>query len=370
MYQMLGGTMAPAVYYNLDPVKSQDLIKKVMILYNIPSYYEIAPQNIPLDNRFKCKVVKEYQGYLCNLKNIGNVESYLKEKLSAKALKNFKTRKKRLEKCFDISYVSHDQNIDRQTFNLIFSKFKILLKKKFDEKKEYFESLKPKIWDFNHELVYNLLKEKSATLDVVYNGNNPISIRLIYHFGKISHAITPVYDRNYAKFGLGTVGLIKSIEYCLDRGSEKFDLGKGEYGYKKNWTDEIYQHEHHIYYDNSSISCKILMFGKSLKFRLIQSLRNVGFNNLYHAIRFYAIVGIKKKDKKVSLSDIEDIVEINLEGNEKVDFLDSKNAPLMKGVVEFIYSSQEHYSKISIFKSKSNRRYYIRGERKQVCLTL
>ncbi|TAI48565.1 GNAT family N-acetyltransferase [Flagellimonas allohymeniacidonis] len=369
IFQVIGGTLSPALHYQLNLDKQKDLLGKVFILYNVPSYNEINPVKSDFGKKLGHDVIKEYKGFICNLHRFISVDDYLAEKLSKKSLKSFRSRKARLEKCFDISYYSHGQEIDEKTFDLIFSTFYLLLKKKFDRKGEYYESLRPETWKFNRELTFSLLKGGNATLDVVYNKEEPISIRLTYHFDKISHAITPVYDSDYAKFGLGTIGLIKTIEYCMERGCEKFDMGKGEYGYKKNWTDEIYQHEHHIYYDKSSLSCKMMRLQKSIKFRFLQSLRDRGFNDLYHKIRFQLRVSKKKKGGAIGLSKIENVDVALPSDGQKIDINEPQYLEIKRILVDFIYSTQEHFNEVSVYKVIQDNKFHIIGTKKQLSLT-
>lgn len=370
IYSSLAESFSPVSLYTAN-IEEQELKNKVLIIYNVPDYWIIKS---PTSNRIKLDKVKEYIAYALNLNHFENFQAYTKAKPNKKTLKDVLRRKRILENCFDINYKVFYKEIDLPTYNQIFKKLKEFLKHKHDGKKEYYAYINRKTWNFYYEAVYQMIIEGTASLEVVYNEDIPINICLNFHFENICYSLFSAYNLSYSKFGLGSIDNLKGIENSYKRQQKSYDFLKGNYGYKKRWANQVYNFEHHIYYDNKSFLCTSIAFMIKIRFKTIQFLRKIGFNNLYYRILFYLFVrpNMSTNIKKISVSNIIEIeTQIDNENYLKIDFMKKKYGYLHKIIFDFVYSIRVHVNNIRVYQLKNDPNCFeVHGEKKKIELML
>ncbi len=370
LYRNYGSTLITNNFYEEGTAIEKDSKNKAFIIYNVPSYYNVSSTTLG-NGAVKIKRVKEYQGYLTDFSEHSDIDSFLKDQLGSKNLGNIRRRGKRLETCFDISYKWFYGAITKEEYDFIFDKFKGLLKKKFKSKGEYYHNTTPKMWNFYYDHVYEMILKKEASLFVISNNKEPISIYLSYHFEDIATGLIPVFDLDYAKYGVGSLMIIKLFELLFNEGFKKYDFFKGDYGYKKNWCNQTYTFEHHILYDSKSIISSSLAFLITNVYTFKQYLRSKGINEYYHKIRFY-LNNKSKNDtpntlKTIDISDEQIIIEdynIIPDLNENYEFL-------RKSIYDFIYGTKDFIKDVKIYESKIDKdEFIVIGERKKIRISM
>jgi len=282
-YYNLGGVHTKGITYRINPAVSSGYGKKVFLLYDVPDF-----ENIPLEGPGSLKryKVRQYPGYALRLDAFSDFEAYLASTFKGKSRNKLRSYVKRLESSFKIRYEMFWGEIPADTYDHLFRKLEALMARRFDEKQEYNNNLEPQEWNFYRELFYPMILKKQASLFVTYDDEQPIGMMLNYMWDKKLVGAITVFDVRYAKFNLGTVNIMKQIEWCLENGIKTLDFSKGEFDYKKRWCNTRYDFEYHILFDASSLKARTLAGLLLTFYRFKYLLREKGINTLVHRMRY------------------------------------------------------------------------------------
>lgn len=348
IYKSLGGSfLMTNNYYVINNDTLNHFDSKVIVIYNIPSYFDATV--LLNDKKIKLLRFKEYQAYIANFTNFNTADHYFKNQLGSKTFGNIRRRQARLEQGFDISYnFFHKELINETLYKHLMFSFRNLLKIKFEQKREYYPVISSVFWDFYIELIHKMIANGEASLFVVFNSDAPISFYLSYHFNTTVMGLIPVFDTDYNKFGLGTITIKKLFEQLFKMDIQKFDFYKGDYGYKKDWCDQVYNYEHHILYDKTMVSMPIAYLLFSM-FKVKQYLRAKHINLMYYKLLFFMKNGNKKISenkfifKEISAQETKsmNLTEINLSSHEYFH--------LKKTVYNYIYHAKQYIGDIDLY---------------------
>ncbi|MBT8294384.1 MAG: GNAT family N-acetyltransferase, partial [Eudoraea sp.] len=75
LYVNCGKTHTKGISYNLDNSNIQDLKGKVLLIYDVPSYFNLAIKPIP--DSLKLHKIKQYPGFLIKLERFKYFNEYL-----------------------------------------------------------------------------------------------------------------------------------------------------------------------------------------------------------------------------------------------------------------------------------------------------
>ncbi len=366
LFSNYGKTHTKGISYEVNSSSFQDLKGKVLLIYDVPTYFEINTEFIP--NSLKRYKIKQYPGFLIRLGSFKSISEYINATFKGKSRNKLKRDKKRLENSFDIRYQMYYGNISKEEYDAIFKSFKIILEKRFDEKGIYNNNLDPEEWNFYQEVVYPMIQEKKACLFVVWHGNSPISIMLNFLSKDSLYQFIMAFDIDYAKFNVGTTSLMKLLEWCLEKELKVFDFSKGYFSFKKRWGNLEYRFEYHVLYDSKSFQSVILAFCIKHFFRLKQLLREKKINELIHKFTFRS----KSKTmnfQKYTLLEAESTIENTT--LKLVDFHSHDRQHLKPMVFDFLYYNSESLKNIEVYKIlDGTSRYLIVGENKRQIIQL
>uniref|UniRef100_UPI0035939227 hypothetical protein n=1 Tax=Pricia sp. TaxID=2268138 RepID=UPI0035939227 len=152
----------------------------VSVIWDIPEYLEVHLTD--LGPNIKVTKIRQYQGYLMNLSPFKNLDGFLAKQLSSRNRKKLRSKKRNLESGHDIRYAFYFGNIDKEEYNRLFDAFYSFLEERFEEKKTVNNNLGK--WDYYRELVYPMILEKRASLFVIYDKDNPITIGMQFHLSR------------------------------------------------------------------------------------------------------------------------------------------------------------------------------------------
>lgn len=228
----------------------------IYIVNGIPPYFELKldEENKP----FKKFNVYPRLGFLASLEKYDNVRDYMNDQFKSKSRSRIRSCIRRLELCYNIEYKTYFGAITKDEYNFLFSKFKSMIERRFNQRTDSHAQLKN--WDFYEKTTYPMILEKKASLFVIYNNGTPIDICLSYHHQNIVNNVIRSYDVDYSKFKLGYVDILKQLEWCFENNYKIFDLGWGEMDYKYQWCNVVHKYECHVVYNNNNLSEKILAY--------------------------------------------------------------------------------------------------------------
>lgn len=342
-------TSEKGVDYNAKIESNFGLKDQVLIVKDIPDYLNIHI-NKQLTN-FVVNRIKTLKGHLIELHSFQNIVDYLKSNFGTKSRSNLRRYQNRLETCFNIKYTVYYGSVEKQEYNKLFIALKDLLIRRFNEKKEANYELQH--LEELQDVVYDLILNKKASLFVIYDGNKPISIRINMHKKALSFYILSGFDIDYSKFHLGTVDMLKNIEWCINNGFEVYDLLKGYDYYKKKWATKTHYYYNHIIYNSNSMNLSLIGKNKTFKGNIKYKFYNV-FKK-YHLDTKYkefkkAIFGIKntfiKKEKSFVISDFNSkitnkLTEIDIEKDGEYTFL-------KKPIYDFLFINNESINNVTV----------------------
>tara|TARA_R110002167_G_scaffold10353_6_gene47659 strand:+ start:143 stop:946 length:804 start_codon:yes stop_codon:yes gene_type:complete len=250
--------------------------------------------------------------------------------------------------------------IVKDDYDVIMDGLHQMLIRRFDQRNDKNVSLAR--WQEYYDNTFALINAHKASLFVIYAGSKPIQISLSYHHDNMMFLSIPSYDIDYAKFGLGNISVQKLLEWCFANSYEMLDMGFGAFDYKVKWCNEIYDFEHHLFYDRSSIISRGLVLLIRLKTRLINFLLAKKVNIYYHRIKAI-FQGEKKSDQleyQVQKIDF-DITALKDSQNSVNPMIDGSYAFLRKSVFDFLYTHREHIKNIQVYELERNKVYVVKG---------
>lgn len=333
---------------------NEDLEHNMYSIRLIPEYL-----NFSINPKLKLKKISQSnKGYAIALQNFTDAESYLKHRFRGDS-KNIQKRLERLTLCFNIRFVFFNEKTTEAEYRILMGRFNQMLDRRFKQRNDRNENLQK--WDHLYEIVFPLLKEKKASLFVIYDKEKPIHISLLYHMDKILFSAIPAYDIDYNKFGIGNIAVYKKIEWCLENNYRVLEMGYGDLEYKGRWSNATYNFEHHILYKDKYphiiIGAHILYLSYVLKEFLKKKIT---------ASNYKQWGSIIKRDRdgrtnpKETYFEIKDAAEIPLDnGKTAIDIDTEEYSFLRRPVYEFQYLNFEKSDDITVYKINGDACSYI-----------
>ncbi|GGK28929.1 hypothetical protein GCM10007962_23940 [Yeosuana aromativorans] len=352
IYFNTGKNQTNGLSYSLNILEAANFNNKVLLIMDVPDYIETSPI---INTSLKLKKVRQYKGYLANLKGFSNYEAYIGRNFSSKSRSRILKYKKKLECCFNIKYETYfGENITKYEYEHIFQRFKELLKKQEDDKQIINQALFPKNWEYLYELIFPMILKKKAALIVIYDDNVPISITLSYVGKNIFSNSLMTFDSDYSKFHVGLIDIIMRFQFCIKEKINLCDFSKGDHDYKIRWGNTIYNFEYHIIYNSKSIVSLITASIVIFKFRIIQFLRDINIHTLFHKTIYF----LKGHNNHINKTETYKITALNeVDNNLKLNEIDFRNPrySFLKGTIyDFLYTSSESINDIKVLSVNDN----------------
>ncbi|MEZ4970995.1 MAG: GNAT family N-acetyltransferase [Flavobacteriaceae bacterium] len=323
----------------------------------IPGYLYVDYKNDPQNNLRATRYGQE-KGYAVNVRDISDLDDYLRKQLRSSYAKSIKRSVNRLETCFDVRYSMYYGDIDKGHYDELMESLLYMIITRFKQRNETSASITN--WEQRCKNTYPLILEKRASLFVIYNGQEPISISLNYHFGKIHFSYISSYNIDYSKFGMGHIDIYKQLEWCISNNYSIFEMGWGTLDYKIRWCNLIYNFEHHL-----------VVYKKSLPELLLFPLLGLKIRLKSYLIAKNAHVYLKKiKDKLKSKQDVSQETFYSVEAmgktadmgnNTIIDYKSKEFDSLRKLVYDFLYTNSLHEKNIKVYKFLHKNSFIIKG---------
>lgn len=254
----------------LNTVDAVTIVHNVGIVEDIPDYLQVHMASA--STKLKTKTLAQYQGYLVDLRSSTDVNAYLTTYLSSRNRKNLRSKQRKLEETYPITYMFYYGDISREEYDYLFDCFYTLLETRFHEKKMYNKNLVQ--WNYYYEVAYPLILNKTASLFVIYNANKPITLTLNFHKRDIVFSAIQTYDVAFSSYNMGDISMLKHLDWCKKNEMAIFDLSKGVTDYKVKWCNHTYTFYYQLFYNPKSLLSVCAVHLISLKLRLKQYLRD------------------------------------------------------------------------------------------------
>ena len=360
---------------NKNSIASSDFIKipiseknKLYRVYNIPPYFSLL---LDYKKYRKIELPEIDKGLLVNLDTFSKMEDYINQQFSSRKRKQIRSAIRRLETCFNVSYEFFYGEIGKAKYDSLLVYAKEFITRRFNQinKKHYQLSH----WDLIKDNTFKLVREKKASIFVIYDNDRPINICINYHFDKTTCNVFASYDIDYAKFSLGSIDLYKQLEWNINNDFIIFDMAIGELNYKLKWCNNHYDLNHNIIIIKKSLISNLLGALTYIYLRLKFYLYRFHYKNPNNKLTSFLNKSLKEreigivnendfKDYVIKLNPIENF---NFDENNvsKIDIESDDYTFLRKPVYDFLHSSISSKNQVSVYKTDIKERYIIKGEK-------
>ncbi|XMO86097.1 GNAT family N-acetyltransferase [Algibacter sp. AS12] len=339
----------------LSNIDSKELIKQkgYYSLKSIPRYL-VPSFNI----HYKTKRITQFhQGYSIKIdRDHTSVDPYVTAQFKKKA-REIRRYVKRLEMCFDINYKMHIGTISKKEYNQLFEALRVMLQERFMQKKEINDRLLE--WDRLYKIFFMLINENKASIFVVYESGKPISISLNYIFGDFYFNAIASYNLDYSKFGLGNVIIYKQLDWCIINKFKHYEMGRGDYDYKRRWSNQIYILDHFLAIPKKSNFKSALAFKiEGFKIQFFEFLRskklNLIYNTMKNKLHFINTEKLESEYLYSAFNDAEALKSMEVLNDEQNDYL-----KLMKPINDFLFSNSAHKSLLKVYKTPNKSEFIL-----------
>lgn len=360
-YINVGKNITNGMYYKIDE-DEEDYKNKTFLIYDVPTYYKIESD---LNNRLKVKKAKQYDGYAVNLSEFKSFEEYFNSKFSSKSRYRYNRNLKRLESCFEINYKIFCGNIDKDEYEYIFDYLIKNIKNRFDELKLENDIVEKQ--DYYKELSFELICNKEAVLNVIYDKDIPISVSINFVSDEIMYFAITTFNTDYYRYDLGHTNIMKLLQWCFNEGLKVLDFSKGYSEYKIRWANNEYRFEHHVLYDSNSIKSIVISNLLYNYFVFKQFLRDKKFNKFLSKINYLAKEKNSNKESKHYKFEVLDNIEINHNDLNQIELHSEACKDILKSFYTHLYNNPEKIDNIKLYKSSSEEdTFYAIGDKNKI----
>ncbi|MDG1729582.1 MAG: GNAT family N-acetyltransferase [Algibacter sp.] len=323
---------------------------KIVVLKLFPNYLKLD-----LNDDLYVKKSIHKPGLAVDLsKKFEGIEDFLKSECRSSFRKDVTRSVRRLETCFNVKYKMFYGSISKPECILLMNKLYTFIENRFKQRSGRNTILKH--WDYYTDLAYKGINNKTASLFVIYNNDLPVDISLNFHNDNLMFSYTCSYDIDYGKFSLGNILNYKLIEWCIHNNIALFDIGYGDYNYKRNWVNLIYDFETVYISHKKSLLLQLYAFYLDSKNKLIHFLILKKVNYWFHD----TVDKIKKIDRKyVPSVYVEFDCNAHKHDSNVIDINSENSFFLRKPVYDQAYKYQEHIDNLKVYKSESDTNTYI-----------
>ncbi|MBD1262796.1 GNAT family N-acetyltransferase [Maribacter polysiphoniae] len=355
-------------YINNETYEFDDLARTLHVVNYINPYYTII---IKRKTSLRALKFKQTNGFMAQLRDFTSIEQYISANMGSKSRTKIRGYLRKLESCFNISYKMHYGKISRKEYDFLFVIFKRFLVRRFNQRGDNHEAFSR--WDFIQKTTYKMILDKTASLFVIYNEDQPIDICLNYHHQNVIDNAIRSYDIDYSKFRLGYIDIYKQLEWCFENEVEIFDLSIGDFDYKRKWCNVVYEFENHILYDETNylkmISAHLLLTFYLLKGYLKDRNVHLFYQKIRNLLKAKEKPGVNPDNGSTDLELLENLPQI--ENITPIDFLDEKYINLRKPIHDFQYSYSEHSKNLSVYKvNNQDTIFYVKGLNKVMKISI
>jgi len=346
------------VWLSSDIEVNKKISYKLYAIKNVPNYLNVNFNN---DKSYSFKKFRSIKGFTMSLGNYSDIDSYMQDQFKTKRRNELFRRIKKLEKSFNINYKCFHGTVDKGECLALLASLKEMIISRFQQRNQVSDSLKN--WMQIQTTIHSLIKDKKASLFVIYNEDIPISISICYHYGNVFFSYITSYYIDYYKFGLGNIMLYKKLEWCFKNNYKFLDLGWGELDYKRRWCNHIHNLEHYILFPNNSFPGFLMAIWEGNKTRLKACLLSSKLNKIFK--RVIRLIKPRSNHLKTATKFIYENLEYSCstDGLIPVDLTNEKYSHLKVLKNDFIYRTEEYYSDVKMYSLLNEGVYIIKGKK-------
>jgi|GEM_PF-2767162 len=326
---------------------------------NIPGYCK------PLYKTESGLTVKKYaslQGFAICLDAYSSVEQYMEACFNKKVRGNIMRCKRRLEKCYDISYDRFYGEIEEGHCSSLLDCLYDMIVARFRERQESNATLAH--WEQIKNTLYPLILSRKASLYVISQAGTPICISISYHYGSMLFYYVTSYDIAYSKFSLGNIMIIKQLESCFEEGGYRYiEMGWGYMDYKRRWCNTTHTFEHHFICPTDSWKGRAYSLVRGNQTAFVAYLQDKPLYKFYHRLK----AALKKRAMpKPASAPVYQLVEMsgaaNADGLTSISTPARLDIPMNQLLNDFLYHTEENTKDVCFLEDRTHGALYLKGK--------
>ena len=212
-------------------------------------------------------------------------------------------------------------------------------------------------------MVEDIIREKKASLFVIFCDKKPVGITFSYHVNDILIEALTVFDIDFYRFNIGHTMILKMLEWSFENNIKLFDYTQGDFEYKKRWSDSTYKTNYHVLYDSKSFKSIVLANILNIYFNSKRKFRELKLNSLYHNFK-HKLIGRRITDNvtKDKFS-IEEAESIDVKSLVPINLNDDNYNSVKRTLNDYLYKNPELFRNIKLFMLNDSV-YYAQGKYK------
>nr|WP_298998255.1 GNAT family N-acetyltransferase [uncultured Allomuricauda sp.] len=357
-YHNVGRNMTNGMTYKVEG-SNNGLSRKVFLIY------DVLPGTSYIQNGTKTGVRKSRQikGYLTDFEGFSSYEDYYKSQFSSKRRGHMRRTHKKLYDNFDITFKAliGKENID--LFDCLYDSFIKMIKERFSELGIHHNILNYQ--DYYRELMYKMIESEQGVMHCLLKGDSPIAICFSFLSEDRVFFATQTFDVSFKKYSLGDLLLANLLEWSFKNGFKIFDYSKGDYYYKRRWSNFSYYFENHILYNKNVFSSVVLSYLLLWYFDFKQFLREKEINKFVSKLKF--LIRGNKNETKESV----ELVKVENQDSSLPDNLfstDNRKDEMMEenefktAIYDYLFYNPQPEEELKYYYDDSTESYYIKSK--------
>ncbi len=367
LFTNVGKNITNGMYYTLGDINEQfDYKNKVFLIHDVPEYFKV--NTYTGNSKLKIKKVNQYKGLAAELSEFKTFDEFFNNQFRSKRRNYIKKKKQQLEICFNIEYTFLYGEISKEEFQINMLAYQKLFELRFGEKGIATSSLSN--WDYYYDLLYNMILDKKANLFIIKADGQPICGSFNFLSEEILFFSSQSFDNKYFRFGLGHIMISELGKWCFENNISVIDFSKGDFEYKKRWTNLEYYFQIHVLYDSGSLISTLLSTYISNYFKFKQYLRKRKINVLFSNVLFFIKNLGRKNDLLTQNYKIEYLKDtINLDNFELIK-ITQKYLFLNAVIIEVLSNNPEPISNLKVYSKNGNDKEFVFLGSKSKCSVL
>ncbi|MDC6353809.1 MULTISPECIES: GNAT family N-acetyltransferase [unclassified Robiginitalea] len=360
-----GREFRPGEGENAPEVPGKARIAKTALITHCPSYLDYTPNPRPAQS---CKKLFRVRGFAMDLTGVDSAREYLGKYLNSGFRTSLRRRLRGLENSLELRHEVFFGHLEDGVYLELMRDMEQMLTRRFNQRNEEHMSLSN--WAYFKDRTLELVREKKASISVIYDAEKPIQICLNYHLDSVVFLAIPAYDIDYSKYGLGIIGVYKVLEWGLRNGVTKIDMGFGALDYKLRWCNTSYAFRHYLFYEKNSPASRFFAVKHILKTRVVVFLLDRKINLLWRRFRnlwrrkpppelpAYRVTRITGQEDRVA-------------GRPQVyPFSDPDYAFLKHALLNFAYRERVRRTAIRVFPTRREKEYLFDSGKNRILVCL
>jgi CelD/BcsL family acetyltransferase involved in cellulose biosynthesis len=163
----------------------------------------------------------------------GSFDDYFRSRAS---LQSFELDKK-LKQLFKKPEMRHVMVNDPEALTRAMDELFALRKSRSEAKGSQSNFLDEAVRRFHHDISRRFLAEGILNMQMIYDGEKPVSATYAYNYKKTIYVFQTAFDVQYKKWSTGGLMFLLILRQAFPEGFREFDMLKGDEPYKLKWTD-------------------------------------------------------------------------------------------------------------------------------------